>query len=145
MAKRIDWDGVTRQQRAQRHGAQFAYVELPPAGSRADQMRYLAAKPKKQKKVLPSAKGSSQRHAHRVPTRDDRLHNLRALLRELTAIPATPRWIKKGVEYQGRLLGHIASTLNALLKLEPSASTEPTSLEATRILAQHSFGNTSTK
>lgn len=46
MTKKIDWDGVARKQRAQRHGSEYAYDELPPAGSYADRIRYLSTKEK---------------------------------------------------------------------------------------------------
>ena len=41
MTKRLDWDEEARRARAQRHGSSYAYDELPKAGSRADQKRYL--------------------------------------------------------------------------------------------------------
>jgi len=140
MSQQLDWDKVGRTNRAQRHGttsdfeATLSYEEA----ARLDYSPKKRPNPKKQKKAPSSAKSGSKCHVKRAPTRDDRLHNLRTLLRELIAIPNTPRWNKNGAEYQGRLIGHIASTLNALLKLEPSASTEPTSVEANRILAQQS-------
>ncbi|MBI4938311.1 MAG: hypothetical protein HY846_08885 [Nitrosomonadales bacterium] len=51
MTKRSNWDEVARKQRAQRHGTSYAYDELPPAGSWADQQRILARKKKSKKKA----------------------------------------------------------------------------------------------
>lgn len=48
MTKRIDWDEVTRKQQAKRHGTSYAYDELPPVGSWADQQRILAREKKSQ-------------------------------------------------------------------------------------------------
>ncbi|WP_145841277.1 hypothetical protein [Denitratisoma sp. DHT3] len=147
MSQRLNWDKVGRTSRAQRHGttSDFEATLSYEQAARLDYSPKKRSKPKKKKKAPPSASGSSKCHVKRAPTRDERLHNLRTLLRELTAIPNTPRWTKNGPEYQGRLLGHLASTLNALLKLEPSASTEPTFIEANRILAQQSLANISTE
>lgn len=44
MAKRINWDSVNRKRRAQRYGSEYAYDELPPVGSYADQARYGSAR-----------------------------------------------------------------------------------------------------
>ena len=54
MAKQLDWDQVSRQKRAQLHGTENAYGELPPVGSWADRQR-VASRKNQQKKARSAA------------------------------------------------------------------------------------------
>ena len=138
MPKKIDWDGVTREQRAQRNGSASVFDELPPVGSYADRARYISVKPEKSasKEKRHAKAKTSPKKAKR--SHDERLHNLQKTLKELITIPSTSRWSSKGLIYKQRLLAQISATLRTLIKLDPSSSSEHHSLEATRLLTEHS-------
>jgi hypothetical protein len=67
MAKRINWDEVSRRQRGQRQGTSNAYDELPPVGSWADQQR--VAKPKKKASAVSTKKDKAALSKEVVPKR----------------------------------------------------------------------------
>lgn len=138
MSKQPDWDAIARLQRAQRHGTQYAYDELPPVGSYADQVRCISGKGENDSTSELSSRTMQFRTQKKIkPSLEDKLLNLHRAMEELLAIPGSTKWNKKGLEYQHRLLTQMRSTLSSMLKLDPSANSGHVSIEAHRIFNEY--------
>jgi hypothetical protein len=124
MANRIDWDEVSRKQRAQRHGIEYAFDELPPIGTYADQMRNADAD---SNKLRPLEKTQPKSKA-------DRMIDLKKTLLELVDITDTKEWSKRSDKYQNRVLNKMQKAVINLINLDPSAVKDPCCIKAKRLL-----------
>ncbi|MFZ2726696.1 MAG: hypothetical protein WAX77_10630 [Methylococcaceae bacterium] len=111
MTKRIDWDDVGRSQRAQKHGTQSAYDELPPVGSYADKVRS-----SEEKWTVVAQKKSAKQKTK--PTINERLQQLHQALEELAVIFIESE--QKNIEHQHCILSRMQSTLSSMLKIDSS-------------------------
>lgn len=138
LPKRLDWDAVARLQRSQRHGSEYAYDELPPAGSRADQARCLtaSANANDQSESSPPRPGP-KRKKKRKWTRGDKIRRLYLALERQVLTAGTPAWAYSNSDYQQRFLTELQSTLSSLLELDPTKRLRPPVLKAHRILFKY--------
>lgn len=124
----MNWDRVARDQRARRHGSEYAYGELPPTGSVADVGRYFESRPpgsprgsqlRATSPALP--KGGSTRLGNRV-------NALRAILRAVNG----PRWRSAD---RGRRLQIVNDMRGLLRELEAVAPEHPAVRQARNFLS----------
>lgn len=125
MANKMDWDEIKRKKRAQQHGIEYAYSELPPIGTYADQKRVNfndeAIRLAPLEKTQPISKA-------------DRIIDLKKTLLELTAITNGKEWPKFNDKYRDEVLKKMQMTLIELRNLDPTVVNDPCCIKIKRSL-----------